>query len=74
MNFVFAYCVMISTNQIAYSNAVQYFEDDEVFRCYVFVSPHVVYTDQKVKTSEISASRIEVTISLINIISTEQDQ
>ena len=55
---------------------MQYIEDGDsrlvvTFSCHI---GHVVYTDQKVKTSEISASRIEVTISLINIISTEQDQ
>ena len=54
---------MISTNQ-RILNAVQYFEDDEshfvvTFSCHLSL---VVYSDQKVKMSEISACGKEVRI------------
>ena len=63
---------MISTNQ-RILNAVQYFEDDEshfvvTFSCHLSL---VVYSDQKVKMSEISAPGMEVRIWMINLISTE---
>ena len=58
------------------SNRVQYFEDDEsrfvfTFSCHL---RHVVYSDQKVKTSKIPSTLMKVTIWLVNIISTEHDQ
>ena len=53
---------------------MQYFEDDEFVVVFLSHLGHVVYSDQKVKTSEISAGWKEVTIWLVNIISTEHDQ
>ena len=47
MYFVFAYCVMISTYQIAYFKRSAVF-----FFGYIFVSPRAVdYSDQKIRTS-----------------------
>ena len=66
---------MISTNQITCFKRREYFEDDESFvvsfSCHL---GHVFYSDLTVKTSEISNSRIEVTIWLISIVNTKKDQ
>ena len=45
---------MVLTNQIAYfKRSAVYFEDDECRFVVTFYVGHVVYSDQKVKTSEI---------------------
>ena len=56
---------------------MQYLEDDEssfLFFTVLCHLGHVDFSDQKVKTSEISASQKEVSIWLVNIYSTEHDQ
>ena len=66
--------VMISTNLISY------FKREAVFWrwCKLSCSPlyhlmHAVCSDQKAKSSKIPSSRIEITIWLVNIFSTEHD-
>ena len=76
VNFVLVYGVIISTNQIAYLNAVRYLlRWWKSFCTYVFVSPRTCcLLRSKGQSFRNTFSRIKVTIWLVNIISTEHDQ